>query len=142
MADRLTYSVPPAPMPGSAEEWAELRETLHRAGVLRVLKDFFGKLGAISDVALGEINTPPGRDILGAALFLWTSLSKLPVDDLKGLASGLAEGVHRAAEAEKHKPPGTLSLLHLLQEQETRRALNALLLILNSIGAAAARSQT
>ncbi len=67
MATRLDYEVPPVRMPGAQAEWDALLEALHRSGTLRILRGFFGRLGAVSDVALGEANTERGK--ISSAVF-------------------------------------------------------------------------
>jgi len=137
MPERLEYAVPTVTMPGARDELADLLETLHRSGTLRVLNGFFGKLGNVTDVALDEVNSEPGRNLLGALLFLGECLSKVPAEDLAPMANAFGEGLQRVRKANAQKPPGIFALLRLLREPETRRAIGAVLLMLNRLGATA-----
>jgi len=136
MADSLEYDLPPAPFPGATEEFAQLIETLHASGTLRVLNGFFGRLGDVSGVAMSEMNSPAGRNVLGAFLFIGECLTKISPDDLQRVTAGFADGVKRARSVLTEEPPGTLALLRLARAPETRRTLAAMLVLLNSLGAA------
>lgn len=139
MAARLEYDVPPAPFPGAREEFADLIETLHASGTLRVLNGFFGRLGAVSDVALTELNSPPGRDLAGTLFALGELLAKVPIADVQRVAEGATTGLERAKATLREKPPSTFALLRLMREPDTRRAIAAGLVLFNALGAALAR---
>lgn len=134
MARLASFEVPPAPMPGAKEELAQLLETLHRVGALRVLNGFFGQLGGVSDVALTEINSEAGQNIVGALLAVGQFLASMPADDMERLVQGMSAGEGRSRHL--RKPPSLLALFRLMRSPDTRRAMGALLLTLNSIGSA------
>jgi len=139
MAEPVDYVVPPAPFPGAREELDDLIETLHASGTLRVLNGFFGRLGEVSGVALTEMNSPAGRNVLGSLLFVGECLAKISPDDLQRVTVGFSDGVKRARSVLADEPPGTLALLRLANAPDTRRTLAAMLVLLNSVGAALGR---
>lgn len=132
MPERLEYSTPPAPFPGARDELEDLIETLHRSGTLRFLNGFFGRLGGVSQVAVDELNTEAGRNLIGALLCLGRVLTRLPSDDLARAAEGFDRGLTHAGEILRSDPPGTFHLLRLLDDAETRRAIAAAVALLNA----------
>ena len=86
-----------------------------------------------------EANSEPGRNLVGALLFLGECLAKLPAADLQPVGEGLSDGLRRVGRLKEQKAPGTLALVRLAREPDTRRGMAALLLLLNSMGAAATR---
>lgn len=134
MASRLDYQVPAAPLPGARAELDDLIQTLHASGTLRFLNGFFGRLGAVNDVALTELQSPPGSNALGTVLFLGEMLAKVPTDDLRRMADGLSAGLERSGRLMNEEPPSSLAVLRMLREPETRRCLAGLLVILKAVG--------
>jgi uncharacterized protein YjgD (DUF1641 family) len=142
MAGRLEYLAPQqAPFPTAHDEFNDLIETLHDSGTLRVLNGFFGRFGAVNEALLSELKTPPGQNLLGSLLFLGECLTKLPVDDLQRVASGVGVGLKRADATLREEPPSTLGLFRMMREPDTRRAIAATLALLNAIGAELGRNE-
>lgn len=143
MAQQLAYVVPPAPLPTARDELEDLIETLHASGTLRFLNGFFGRLGAVSDVALTELETPPGRHLVSALLFAGSLATKFSADDLGRVGEAFLKGLPRARSTlHSTEPPSTVDLLKMLHAPETRRALGAFLAIAESVGAALDRPAT
>jgi len=137
MAQQLQYCVPPAPFPTARDELNDLIETLHTSGTLRFLNGFFGRLGAVSDVALTELETPAGRHLLSALLFAGTLATKFSATDLERVGNAFLQSLPRArATLHDREPPSTVDLLKMMHAPETRRALGAFLAVAESIGAA------
>lgn len=142
MASRLEYLPPTeAPFPTAQDELHDLIETLHDSGALRVLNGFFGRFGAVNEALLAELKTPPGKNLLGSLLFLGECLTKLPVDDLPRVASGIGSGLKRADATLREEPPSTLGLFRMMREPDTRRAIAAMLAMLNAVGAELGRKE-
>ena len=136
MAMEIEYQVPRVPQPGDArDELNDLIETLHRVGALRVANDLIGRLSNVSEVALDELNSNEGRNLIGIFLAAGELLTKLPPDIVNEGGQLVASSAKTARNALKAKPPGTFALLRLLHKPDTRRAIGALLLILHNIGA-------
>lgn len=135
MAKLADYEVPPATPPGAREEWEAFLETLHRSGTLRVLNGFFGKLGPVSDIALENLNSASGRNIVGAALALGEIAGRCDAATSQSLATGAIDGANRSRRYHA-RPPGLWRLVRLLFAPDTRRALGTVLTLLNRIGAA------
>ncbi|HVU25787.1 MAG TPA: hypothetical protein VHE13_16775 [Opitutus sp.] len=139
MASRLEYSTPRAPLPGAREELDALIETLHTSGTLRAVNDFFGRLGELNLVVTQEANSPGGRNAIGALLFFGECLTKLPHDAVTRMAEGLAQGAKQANDVLQSGPPGTIRLIRILDDPETRRSLAAAAVLLNAVAASLAR---
>lgn len=136
MATKIDYTPPPPVIgPTAADEWHELLETLHESGTLRVLRGFFGQLGRVADVALTELQSEKGKNTLGSILLLLELLAKIPADDLKAMSTGLEKAAPKAKRMAEQKPPGTLKLLRLLRQPDTRRFLGTMLVLANGMGA-------
>ena len=135
MAREIEYEVPHAPLPGARDELADLIETLHRSGTLRILNDFFGRLGSISDVALDDLNSSAGRNIVGALLSAGKLMTGVTADDLTAIATGVSSGTEEARRVmSADKAPGIWELLRLLHDPATRRVFGAALILLNKVG--------
>jgi len=142
MATRLEYLPPTsAPFPTAHDELNDLIETLHDSGTLRVLNGFFGRFGAVNEALLEELKTTPGKNLLGSLLFVGECLTKMPVDDLQRVASGVSVGLKRADATLREEPPSTLGLFRLMREPDTRRAIAAMLVLLNAVGAELGRQE-
>lgn len=134
MAGALIYTPPPTPQFEAEAEWLHLLEVLHRSGALRTLIGLFGRLGEVSDVALTQAETDPGKNLIGAVLFLGRTLASLPASDLAGIAQGLEAGFTAAERVVRDKPPTLFGLMQLAREPDTRRALAAVLTVANRVG--------
>lgn len=141
MANRLEYLVPPPPFPGAREEFEALIRTLHESGALRFLNGFFGRLGPINEVAFGEATTPQGKNLIGTLLFVGECLAKMPVDHLQRVGSGFAAGLQRAGEVMNREPPGTIALLRILDDPETRRSIAAMVALMNTVTGAIGQNE-
>lgn len=135
MAMEIEYQVPPAPQPGARDELNDLIETLHRVGALRVANDVIGRLSGVSEVALDELNSNEGRNLLGVFLAAGALLTKLPPTAVNEGSQLMVSSTKAARNALHGKPPGTFTLLRLLHHPDTRRVLGALLVVLQNIGA-------
>ncbi|HYE57275.1 MAG TPA: DUF1641 domain-containing protein [Rhodothermales bacterium] len=140
MAQPLEY-VPPQ-VPGeaaftAADDLARLVETLHTSGTLRVLNGFFGRLGAVSEVALDTINTPEGRNGLANLLVLAKALGRIDPQHLARFADAVDHGLDAAGRRleSPDDPPGTLATLRKLRDPDVRRGLDAVLTVLGTLGA-------
>ncbi|HEY4247140.1 MAG TPA: DUF1641 domain-containing protein [Lacunisphaera sp.] len=132
----IEHQVPRVPQPGNArDELNDLIETLHRVGALRVANDLIGRLSNVSEVALDELNSKEGQNLIGVFLSAGKLLTNLPPDVVSDGGQLVASSAKTARNALKAKPPGTFALLRLLHKPDTRRAIGALLLILHNIGA-------
>ncbi|HVW22470.1 MAG TPA: hypothetical protein VHC86_14745 [Opitutaceae bacterium] len=118
------------------EAAAKLLLSLHESGALRALTGLAGKLGPVTDIVLTEANTEPGRNLIGSLLFAGQILAKMPAGELATAAKGLERGLVRARQAARRPPPGSVALARLMMQEDTRRAIHALLLLLNSLGGA------
>ncbi len=137
MAQRLPHTVSPPPFPGAHEELDALLETLHRAGTLRAFNGFFGRLAAVTEIGLDELQTPAGHSLLGALGALGEVIVQLPADQLHRVAQGLKAGLQQAHDVVlDEKAPSLVHLLHLLREPETRRAVGMILTVLHAVGSA------
>jgi uncharacterized protein YjgD (DUF1641 family) len=134
MAREIEYEVPPAPQPTAEDELAHFLEALHRSGTLRLLTGLVGKLGPVSDVALTEMKTPAGENIIGTLLFIAEILARIPAENLARLAQGFEIGFKRAERVAHQDPPGTWALIRQLREPDTRRTLAALIAVLSGVG--------
>lgn len=134
MAHPLKYTPVAHPEETAHEKLEELLETLHEAGVLRLLDGFFGQFEEVTEVALEQVNTPVGRNAISNLLILLEGLGDLDPDHLQAFWTGTRKGLETARHSLETEPPSLLGLLATLRDEDTRRGLNALLLLLQGIG--------
>lgn len=136
MAKRLNYD-PKAEFPDQEGEEAEkLLLALHTSGMLRALTNLSGRLGPMCDLALDAINSEQGKNAIGVLLAVAQIMTKVPAEGMLNLSNGVERGIRNGRVASEEKPPSTLGLLTLLRDEDTRRALHSILLVLKSVGAA------
>ncbi|GAA5482880.1 DUF1641 domain-containing protein [Haloferula sargassicola] len=134
MAQELDYQAPPARLPGAHAEWEHLLQTLHETGALRTMTDFTARADKVMEVALDQLNSDSGRKLISAVLALGKVLTELPPDGLERLTHGVREGLGESRDSLEGDPPGTLALVRMLHEPETRRAIGGLLALLRGVG--------
>ena len=139
MAHPLDYAPAPQAPPAdfSAEaDLARLVETLHESGTLRVLNGLFGRLEAVSAIALGGLDTPEGHRGLANVLVLGKLLGGLDTGALDRFVTALDRGLVAAADRlGAPDPPGTVATLARLRDRDVRRGLDAILTLLGTLGA-------
>ncbi len=135
MAKPLKYDVPPAHAEETAhEKLDDLLETLHEAGVLRILDGFSGQFAEVSGVLLNRLDTEEGRNAMSNVLILIKTLTELDPDRTQAFADGLEKGLAAAGERITGEKPGLLSLAALLGDADVQRGLAATLTLLKTLG--------
>ena len=135
MAQPILYDVPPAPVEDTPEEALHrLLGTLHESGTLRLLDGLLGQFQDVAEVVTKRLDTPEGHNGLSNLLLLLKGLGAVEPDVVETVAEGLGKGFRAANDSFRRDPPGLLALFGALKHQDTRRALHALLVLLQAVG--------
>lgn len=138
MAEPIKFRPPPAEVNGARDELEMLLSTLHKSGVLRTLTGLFGGLPAVTDVALEHVQSQGGKRLSGNLAVLATSLTRLEPHAVQRLVRGLVKGSERIVTNAAARPPGFFRLLRRMHSEDARRGLQAVTILLESIGQALA----
>lgn len=134
MARPLAYDPVPPPIDTAREELEQLLQTLHESGTLRLLDGLLGRFPSVTEVAVQQLNTGGGHNFVGNVMILLKALTELDSDGHQALVSGVGEGLQAAHRSLQESPPGLLSLLRKLGDEDVRRGLNALLVLVQALG--------
>ncbi|CAN5261371.1 hypothetical protein BH23GEM4_BH23GEM4_07390 [soil metagenome] len=134
MAEPLDFQPIADPTFGAHDDLERLLETLHESGTLRLLDGLIGRLGAVGEIAVEQLDTPGGRQAVGNLLILGRLLTQLDAESTDRFANGLVEGVRAGSAALTQEPPSTVRLLRQLRQPEVRRGLHAALAFLAALG--------
>ena len=134
MARPLAYDPVPPPTDTARDELEQLLQTLHESGTLRLLDGLLGRFPDVTEVAVGQLNTGGGRNLVGNVMILLKALTELDSDGHQALVSGIGEGLQAAHQSLQGEPPGLLGLLRRLGDEDVRRGLNALLVFVQTLG--------
>ena len=131
---RLQPRPSPSQLPAARDEWEQLLQTLHETGALRTMNDFAARGDKVMEVVLDQLNSDSGRKLISAVLALGKVITELPPDGMERLTHGIRHGLDESRTSLEGDPPGTLALVRMLHEPETRRAIGGLLALLRGIG--------
>lgn len=134
MAQPLKYYPTAAPIETAHEELEDLIETLHASGTLRVLNGFFGQFDGVAEVTVDHVMNPEGVNAVSNLLILAKGLTHVDPDHLQAFQDGAEKGLDAARESLKDDPPGLVALARQLGHHDTRRGLNAALILLQTLG--------
>lgn len=136
MAKPLTYRPTPVSTDTAQDELNRLLETFHERGVLRLLTNLSAQSHDVAEVALKQLDTPGGKKLIDNLVILLKTLSELDSGALSSLLLGVDKGVKAAVETleERDKPKNAFALLGKLNDPDTRRGLNALLTLVQTLG--------
>lgn len=111
----------------------EALQAFHDSGMLDILR---GMAGA-SDHLIGQLsaglNTPEMVRGLRNLLILSKLLGSIEPDDLSAVASSVKEALEKSRE-ESGNPPGSWEILKRSRGEDSRRALNAAVNVLEAVG--------
>lgn len=135
MAKPLRYIPEPVPTDTAQDELQGLLETLHERGVLRLLTNLTAESHGVAQVALEQLDSLKGQNMLGNLTVLLTFLSEMDDEALGKILTGVGRGVNAASQSQtKRETPGTFGLVKELNDPDVRRGLNAVLTILSTLG--------
>ena len=135
MAKPITYIPEPVPQDTAQDELNRLVEVLHERGVLRLLTNLSAESHGVAQVALEQLDSPQGKNLIGNLFVLLEVSSKLEDGALEKLMTGVVKGVNVAASSsQRDSPPGTFGLVRELNDPDVRRGLSALLTLLGTLG--------
>lgn len=134
MAKPLVYVPQPVPVDTAGDEVQRLVETLHEHGVLRLLTNLVAESHGVAKVALDQLETPKGKNLVDNLSVLVNTLTQIEDGALDKLLTGVSKGVNAAAQGLDDKAPGTFGLLRELNDPDVRRGLNAVLTLLATVG--------
>ena len=135
MAKPITYTPEPVPTDTAQDELNELLKTLHERGVLRLLTNLTAESHGVARVALEQLDTLRGQNMIGNLTVLLTFLSEMDDEALDKLLTGVGRGVNAASQTQDKKDtPGTFKLVKELNDPDVRRGLNAVLTVLSVLG--------
>lgn len=136
MAEPLKFRAPPAEVDSAQAELQSLLNVLHESGTLRVLRGLFGGIPAVTDIALEHVHSEGGKRLSGNLAVLATGLTHMEPHAVQRLLRGLIKGSELVVKNAARTPPGFFSLLREMHSEEARRGLQALVIMLQSIGRA------
>lgn len=122
------------------DELDALLETLHTSGTLRALDGFFGRFSEVTEVAVTQLNGPPGRKLLGNLAVLAKALTESEPKALERVMSGVVQALSALEQVGRARPAGIFALLRLMHDADTRRGFYALTQVLRAIGASLDRA--
>lgn len=135
MAEPLKYLPEPTETHTTAHEELEaLLRTLHTSGTLRALDGFFGSFAAVTQVAVSELNEPPGRRLMGNLAVVAKALTDTEPKALESVLTGLTNALDALEAVGRGRPPGMFALFRLMRNRDTRRGLHAVTRVMQSIG--------
>lgn len=134
MAAPLPFEPVASTAPTPQDDLDRLLEALHHSGTLRVLAGLFGQCGAVSEVAIEQVDAPGGRRALGTLTVLARTLTEVDPDGLAALLEATVDGAGAAAETARDEPPSLVGLMGRLRDDDVRRGLNAMLTFLGALG--------
>lgn len=134
MAKPLSYTPLPYPQDTAQDEAERLLQTLHEKGVLRLLNGLVGQSDGVVSVALGQLDTPAGRNALATVMVLLKALTETDPDAAQDLLNGTQKGLAAAQASLQREPPSALALLGKLNDREVRRGFYAALTLLGGLG--------
>ena len=135
MAKPLTYTPEPVPTDTAQDELNRLLLTLHERGVLRLLTNLSAESHGVAQVALEQLDSLKGQNLIGNLTVLLTFLSEIDDEALGKILTGVGRGVNAASQTQsKRDTPGTFKLVKELNDPDVRRGLNAVLTILSTLG--------
>lgn len=135
MAKPLPYSPDPVKTDSAEQALQTLLDTLHEHGVLRLLTNLTAESHGVAQVALEQLDSVKGKNMLGNLTALLNLLSDIDDAALGKLLTGIGRGVNAASQSQSKKDtPNTFQLVKELSDPDVRRGLNAILTILSSLG--------
>ncbi|HET7313642.1 hypothetical protein [Salinisphaera sp.] len=135
MARRLDYNVPKLGPEEKIRRDAyydldQLVISLHRHGVLRLLRDLSGSLSEVALLPVREMDNEQGYDALANLYVLAGLLGRVPSGDFKRTAEAMNDGfaaMGRTPSGDQPYPPGLTGAYELLKDEELWRALGPVL---------------
>ena len=135
MAKPLRYIPEPVAVDTAQDELQALLETLHERGVLRLLTNLTAESHGVAQVALEQLDSVKGQNMMGNLSVLLSFLSEMDDEALSKILTGVARGVNVASQSRtKNETPNTFKLVKELNDPDVRRGLNAVLTILSTLG--------
>lgn len=135
MAKPIRYIPEPVAVDTAQDELHALLETLHERGVLRLLTNLTAESHGVAQVALEQLDSIQGQNMIGNLTVLLSFLSEIDDEALGKILTGVGRGVNAASQSQsKRATPGTFGLVKELNDPDVRRGLNAVLTILSTLG--------
>ena len=135
MAKPIRYVPEPVATDTAELELQALLETLHERGVLRLLTNLTAESHGVAQVALEQLDSIKGQNMLGNLTVLLSFLGEMDDEALGKLLTGVGRGVNAASQSQtKKETPNTFKLVKELNDPDVRRGLNAVLTILATLG--------
>jgi uncharacterized protein YjgD (DUF1641 family) len=107
----------------------EVLQGLQDRGVLEMLRGALGSSDKVLQILVDAVNTPEAICGIRNFMILIRIAGTLEPELLEALARAVPEGLAQAPE-----PPGLWKLLKKLSSQDTRRAMTAMICVLESLG--------
>jgi uncharacterized protein YjgD (DUF1641 family) len=109
----------------------EVLQGLQDRGVLELLRGALGSSDKVLQILVDAVNTPEAICGIRNFMILIRIAGTLEPELLEALAQGVPEGL---AQAKIPEPLGLWKLLKKLSSQDTRRAMTAMICVLESLG--------
>ena len=109
----------------------EVLQGLHDRGVLETLRGALGSSDKVLQILVDAANTPEAITGIRNFMILTRIAGTLEPELLEALAQAVPEGL---AQAKMPEPLGLWKLLKKLSSQDTRRAMTAMICVLESLG--------
>ena len=136
MAKAIQYKYEPSPPPvdTAQDDLDRLVQTLHEEGILRILNSAVSQKNGVLEVALDQLDSQGGRNLVDNVMVLVEALTVTDPDAAQALLTGTQKGLAKAQESLKDDPPGAFSLVGKLSSPDVRRGLHAALSLLEGLG--------
>ena len=128
------YKPSPPPLDTAQDNLNRLVETLHEEGILRILNSVIAQKNGVLEVALAQLDSQGGRNMVDNVMVLIKALTLADPDAAQAFLTGTQKGLAKAQESLKDDPPGAFSLVGKLSSPDVRRGLHAVLSLLEGLG--------
>jgi uncharacterized protein YjgD (DUF1641 family) len=131
MAPRIQYDVkPPHIGPDAHDELAQLLQTLHRHGFLRLANDLVGANQEVAQVLVNGLSRQGTLNAIQNLSILLMALSQIPPNEFYKVTFALRDALHEfvaAPDGEQQRAPGLSGAYRALHDEEFWDALRPLL---------------
>lgn len=136
MAKAIQYKYEPSPPPvdTAQDDLDRLVQTLHDEGILRILNSAISQKNGVLEVALDQLGSQGGRNLVDNVMVLVKTLTVTDPDGAQAFLDGTQKGLVKAQKSLRDDPPGIAALLAKLYDKEVRRGLYAVLSLLEGLG--------